>query len=296
MLYLKADVTTPLSYISCGQFLSSGNWMHAKRNIDSFELIYGIKGCAYIQQDEDKYEITEGTALLLLPGHVHMGYQESIGEVSFYWMHFQCAGNFELLNSKIAQMQISSLTPGSYLNNSYHFITIPVLFKTNKNEKLNILIRQLLHCAFSKNDMALTTNYLLTLVLMELSQQILMSNSNDIGDGTNRKITEITEWLRININKDYSVEEIAKKFNFNKDYLCRIFKEHTGMSIIKYINGEKISKAKELLCCSEISIKEISSVLGFNDEKYFMKLFKNYENITPSEYRNSYYKIHLNDQ
>jgi AraC-like DNA-binding protein len=144
--------------------------------------------------------------------------------------------------------------------------------------------------------MTLTNNYLLTLVLMELSQQVVTSSSNDLRDETSRKFSEIIEWIRINSNKNYSVEEISKKFNFNKDYLCRIFKKHTSMSIVKYMNGVKIGKAKELLCSSELSIKEISYSLGFNDDKYFMKLFKIYENLTPSEYRSSYYKTHLNDK
>ncbi len=295
MLYLKADVTKPLSYISCGQFVKDANWIHEKRNLDSFEIIYGIKGCAYIQQDEDKYEVTPGKTLLLLPGHIHKGYKESENELSFYWIHFQCA-DFEILTSKAAQSLMFPLTSGSYLNNTCHFILVPVFFKSNESEKLVIQIRQLLHHAYSANCMALTNNYILTLVLMELSQQVVTSSSNDLRDETSRKFSEIIEWLRININKNYSVSEISQKFNFNKDYLCRIFKKHTGMSIVKYMNGVKIGKAKELLCSSELSIKEISYSLGFNDDKYFMKLFKTHENLTPSEYRSSYYKTHLNDK
>jgi AraC-like DNA-binding protein len=296
MLYLRADVTNPLSYISCGQFVKDGNWIHDKRNIDSFEIIYGIKGCAYIQQDDDKFEVTPGKTLLLLPGHVHKGYKESEGEVSFYWMHFKCVDNFEMLSSKAAQSIMFPLTSDSYLNKSCHFVMIPVFFKPNESEKLIIQTRQLLHCAYSKNCMTLTNNYLLTLVLMEISQQVITSSANNLHDETSRKFSEIIEWLKININKTYSVTEIANKFNFNKDYLCRVFKKHTGMPIIKYMNSVKISKAMELLCCSELSIKEISYSLGFNDDKYFMKLFKEYENLTPSEYRSSYYRTHLNNE
>lgn len=296
MLYLKSDVTKPLSYISCGQFVKDNHWIHEKRNIDSFEIIYGIKGCAYIQQDDDKFEVTPGKTLLLLPGHIHKGYQESEGEVSFYWMHFKCTDHFDILNSKAAQSLMLPLTSGSYLNNSCHFVMIPVFFKPNESEKLIIQIRQLLHCAYSMNRMTLTNNYLLTLVLMELSQQVVTYYSNDLHDETSRKFIEIIEWLRINISKNYSISEISKKFNFNNDYLCRLFKKHTGLSIVKYINGVKIGKAKELLCFSEFSIKEISYSLGFNDDKYFMKLFKTYENLTPSEYRNSYYRTRLNDK
>ena len=144
--------------------------------------------------------------------------------------------------------------------------------------------------------MSLTNNYLLTLILMELSQQALSAlPPQGRQDRTSRVFSEMNEWLRLNVSKNYTVEEIADKFNFNKDYLCRLFKKHTGMPLIKYINGLKIAKAKELLCCSALSIKEIAYALGYKDEKYFMKLFKACENLTPTAYRGSYYLTHLNN-
>jgi hypothetical protein len=136
MLYLKADVTKPLSYISCGQFVKGGDWIHDKRSIDSFEMIYGIKGCAYIQQDENKFEVTPGKTLLLLPGHIHKGYKKSESEISFYWMHFQCADNFEILTGKTAQSLMFLLTSESYLNKSCHFVIIPVFLSPMKVKSL----------------------------------------------------------------------------------------------------------------------------------------------------------------
>lgn len=296
MLYLKADVTKPLSYISCGNFIYDCNWIHTKRNLDSFELIYVLKGCAYIQQYNEKFEVTAGKSLSLLPGHVHMGYQETKGEVSFYWIHFKCGEPFKILSDKTIQPDVMPLTVGSYINNSYYHVIIPLLFKPAESEKLIIQFRQLLHCTYAKNYMSLTKDYFITLVLMELSHQVISSFSDDVRDEKSRKLVELFEWLRINMNKDFSVKEIAIRFNFNKDYLCRIFKEQTGTSIIKYINDTKILKTREMLCSSELSIKEISYIIGFKDKKYFMELFKQHEGLTPSEYRKSYSGTHLNDK
>ena len=65
---------------------------------------------------------------------------------------------------------------------------------------------------------------------------------------------------------------------------------------MEYINGMKVAKAKELLSHSDQTVKEIAFSLGFDDEKYFMKLFKNYERITPTQYRNIYYKTYINNR
>lgn len=62
-----------------------------------------------------------------------------------------------------------------------------------------------------------------------------------------------------------------------------------------YINNLRLSKSKNLLLNSNLNIKEISKELGFIDEKYFLKLFKKYENITPKQYRNAFIKAYLNN-
>lgn len=296
MLFFKTDIVKPVAYISCGQFLSTGNWSHKKRNIDSFEIIYGIKGCAYLQQDDEKYVVSPGSVLLILPGHIHEGFRESVGEVSFYWMHFKCSENYEFFNDKSAQVQLTPFASGSYSNDICHFAMMPIFFKPAENEKLIILIKQLLHSAYAESYKTLVPNYLLTLILMELTQQAAACQLNTVQNVNSKKLNDIIEWLRINFDKNYTIETIARKFDFNKDYLRRIFKEHTGLPIVKYINGLKISEAKKCLMNSELSVKEISYTLGFSDEKYFMKLFKAYENITPTEFRNSYYRTHLNSK
>lgn len=88
----------------------------------------------------------------------------------------------------------------------------------------------------------------------------------------------------MNIYEDLSVKEVANTFSFNSDHLTLLFKKKLGMSTIRYLNTLKLNKAKELLCTTNKTIKEISYELKFKDEKYFMKLFKNYEGITPSKF------------
>jgi YesN/AraC family two-component response regulator len=58
----------------------------------------------------------------------------------------------------------------------------------------------------------------------------------------------------------------------------------------------KISKAKELLIRTNESIKMIAFAIGINDEKYFMRLFKKYEKVTPSEFRQAYYRVLMNNE
>lgn len=298
MFYFKASLDRPFSYISSGQFISEGNWIHNKRNMDSFEIIIGLKGTAYIMQDDIKYEVVPSSVLLLLPGHTHTGYRHSTGETSFYWLHFYCHGQNSILNRRDALDEISPLNSTPYFNKLNDSIMLPVFWQPESIEKSVILFKQLLHIANSGYYSSFCTDYSLTTLLLELSQQFIHASINLDGlpntGGGNFNI--LLEWIRLNITEEFTIDELAEKFNYNKDYMSRMFKKHLGVSPRKYINGMKILKAKEYLCQFDLSIKEIAYKLGFKDEKYFMKLFKEYENLTPSTYRNAYYRTMYNNE
>jgi len=58
----------------------------------------------------------------------------------------------------------------------------------------------------------------------------------------------------------------------------------------------KIEKAKKMLSLTNDPLKEIAYKLGIQDVKYFMKLFKSYEKLTPTQYHNAFYLTHLNSK
>jgi hypothetical protein len=117
--------------------------------MDSFEIIIGVNGTAYIMQDDIKYEVVPGSVLLLLPGHTHMGYQCSTGYTSFYWLHFYCHGQTSILNRKDVLNEISPLNSSPYFNKLNDSIILPTFWKPESIEKSVILFKQLLHIANS---------------------------------------------------------------------------------------------------------------------------------------------------
>jgi len=91
------------------------------------------------------------------------------------------------------------------------------------------------------------------------------------------------------------MERFIKKFNvllcnisYNADYLSTAFRRYTGIPLMKYITKERISNAKNQLLNTTDGIKEIAWRVGFEDEKTFMKRFKQLEDITPTTYRNAF--------
>jgi AraC-like DNA-binding protein len=295
MRYFKTGIERPSEFISGGLFVSDGPWIHANRIVESFEVIIGINKCLYISQGKVEYEVNPGDVLLLLPGQVHEGYKECEEGVSFFWLHFLAGENYEIFEEDGLASQLSKLNKPDSTKYSSE-VYIPLFSAPRRIERINILFQQILHVVSSNYYTRQAANYITTSLLIELSEQMISDyyTSSQLSQ-SDYNISEIVEWIRIHALDDISAADVAEKFTYNKDYLSRFFKKKTGFNLQEYIHLMKIAKAKDLLTRSMRSIKYISERVGFNDEKYFMRLFKRYENMTPTEYRKAFYKIHMNN-
>lgn len=99
-------------------------------------------------------------------------------------------------------------------------------------------------------------------------------------------IEELDAYIRLHYRENLNLTDLADKYHFNHSYLTRIFKKQKGQSPLKLINSLRIEDAKELLLNPELSIREISEMLGFSDQHYFSRSFKNSTGLSPNEYRN----------
>ncbi|MDS0526327.1 AraC family transcriptional regulator [Clostridium sp. SHJSY1] len=102
---------------------------------------------------------------------------------------------------------------------------------------------------------------------------------------TYTNFSPILSYINENYNKISTLDEIANKFYISKFYLCHLFKENIGLTLVQYINKIKIQNACDMLINTTLSISEIGGVCGFNSSMYFCKTFKQALSITPSEFR-----------
>ena len=84
------------------------------------------------------------------------------------------------------------------------------------------------------------------------------------------------------------VSYFAEKLNLSNNYLTDMLRSITGQSAQQHIHEKLISKAKELLSSTELSVSQIAYQLGFEYPQSFSKLFKNKTNKTPREFRTFY--------
>ncbi|HHW01146.1 MAG TPA: response regulator [Clostridiaceae bacterium] len=86
-------------------------------------------------------------------------------------------------------------------------------------------------------------------------------------------------------NQGITLNEIASKLNITPEYLGMLFNKEMGVSFSTYIKEYRINKAKEILIGKDVKLYEVAEKVGYNDPKYFCKVFKEVTNQTPSEYR-----------
>lgn len=85
-----------------------------------------------------------------------------------------------------------------------------------------------------------------------------------------------------------TLEEIALKLNVTSEYLGTQFKKEIGVSFSTYTKRYRIDKAKKLLIGTDLKLFQISEMIGYNDPKYFSKVFKEIIGYLPGEYRKLY--------
>ncbi len=97
-------------------------------------------------------------------------------------------------------------------------------------------------------------------------------------------------FVKAHLADDISLEVIAAAVNTNPSYLSRIFKKECGETLSEYITRLRIEKAKELLVLPDQLVYLVSESVGYHDSTYFSTIFKKYTGMSPTEYRNRFYR------
>ncbi|MGI8468346.1 MAG: helix-turn-helix transcriptional regulator [Pyrinomonadaceae bacterium] len=104
---------------------------------------------------------------------------------------------------------------------------------------------------------------------------------------TNKKMLLLKEKILAEIKKPPTVEELAVWANVSPSRLRQIFKQETGMPFVTYTRHLQLERARESLETTLDNIQQISVAVGFHDQSYFNRLFKEKYGLTPIEYRDN---------
>jgi len=97
-------------------------------------------------------------------------------------------------------------------------------------------------------------------------------------------------YIHDHIQDPISMKDMASLCHLSSSYFSRIFTRDVGENFVSYVNRQKIVLSQKMLRESSKSISQIAAELGFQDTSHYISLFKRYEGITPTVYRQYNYK------
>ncbi|TWO33445.1 AraC family transcriptional regulator [Seonamhaeicola sediminis] len=239
-----------------------------KKGANQYIFIYCTKGKGEIYINDERTEVNPNQ-FFIIPKKVKHEYRAYDNDPwSIYWFHFNGP-----LADKLYKRYESTQTK-NYKNIPFSIDRI------NSFEK----IFNLFNSTYLENHIEyanlLSLNFISNFIYHDFEYNI-KSNSDDT------TVNSIIKYLLNNLDKKFTLDEIASKFNYSKSYLHTKFKAKTGYPLLVFFNLKKVQKACELLNYTDLSIKEISFKVGYEDPLYFSRIFKNFMEKSPRNYRQS---------
>ncbi|QWH20495.1 helix-turn-helix domain-containing protein [Bacillus mycoides] len=132
--------------------------------------------------------------------------------------------------------------------------------------------------------------------ILKLMEEAIMDFTNRVHQLNEEKysatITDCQHYIYDHLYDNITLDHLAQMCHLSPNYLSSLFKKEVGKPLSEYIQRQRVDEAKKLLLLTNHSILDIGMWLNFNDQSYFIKIFKKYTGITPRQFRNDHFPDH----
>lgn len=231
---------------------------------------YILEGKGIYQVNDRKYQLSKGQGFLIEPDAMTFYQADPENPWTYLWIGVS----------------------GSRVKHFIHDIGLnsdQLTFQCENGEVLRQIVLDML-----KHTKPTTSNvYFLQGKLYEffsvLTDEIALEVRDEIFP-ENDYIQEALAYIRSNYSKGIHVNDIADHLRVNRSYLYTLFKKKLGISPKDFLTRFCISRAREQLPLTELSIEQIAQSCGYRDALVFSKVFKSRVGLTPTEYRKQHRK------
>ncbi len=250
---------------------------------DFWEFVYVDKESIVCYADGVEIILNKGEILFHKPNEFHILAANGKNPPNVFIVSFVCKSEamkfFE--NKKISVAKNNAKYIYNILNEGRK--TFDISFSDPNLKKMQLLSSP------SLGGEQIIKNYLEIFLINLLRSQTETEGTNNIfireKEYAVKQISDLIYLLENSVYTTLTIDEILKNTYYGRAYLMRLFKKETGYSIMEYFIKLKIDKAKDLLRDKQLSVREISDKLAFNEPNYFTKTFKRITGFTPLAYR-----------
>lgn len=163
--------------------------------------------------------------------------------------------------------------------NQYHF--------DNDTEVTGLINKLIRVCSGSETGKDIFADLSLKELLIRLvqSQHLRQVVAESESSNNQSRLHYVLSYIHEHLTEKIAVDALSRKAYLSRNVFFKWFKEQFGITPLDYINQERIKLAKQLLAKQQYKVQTVSSMCGFSDVNYFVRLFRKMEGITPNTYR-----------
>ncbi len=229
-------------------------------------MIFNLSGKGWVRLENKLYTVSPNQVAFLPAGLPHAyGADDSI-PWNIYWMHV--SGK----DAKAFSQRLDSIVQ-------------EYVFDVVKAEPLIELFEAAIRFSLAPLDYKTMTK--LTMLAHQILGESLMQwkgkrQASRVIEG---RILRSIHYMQESLDKNLSLEELARVATLSIPHYSSLFKSHTGSSPLRFFTRLRLQKACRLMEDPGQSLEAIAFQLGFNDSFYFGRIFKKYFDMSPSRYR-----------
>ena len=251
----------PFCCTEAGIFYAREQFNTIRDTKDSCLLFLTLEGCGIITQNGTTVRLTPGTALFMnCRSPQSYCTDPETGIWTHYWIHTDGSGVQALQEMLLNDGKIRSFDADDSL--------IPLFDKVLKNMENQ--------SAYTVMTVSLAIHQILTYLITHNTVAISMNQ---------KAIRRTADWLSVHYNEPMDLDALLDMAGMSKSYYMRQFRQYIGTTPYNYLLSLRMTKAKELLEVTDMTIHEIAIETGFSDDASFSTRFSSMVGISPLKYR-----------
>ena len=244
----------------------------ATRNHYLFHYI--ISGTGTLMADNAKgetqtYSIKSGQGFLIFPGQITTYIADQNLPWEYVWIEFDGLRVKEAID--LTELSVNS----------------PVYHSHSKDLREQLMNEMLYIVHHAKESLfhLIGHLYLFLDYLTQSAKSTKLVQSSKMSD---YYIKEAINYIEENFQNNITIEDIAAVCGINRSYFGKIFRNSIGRSPQEFLMNYRMVKATELLKLTSLSIAEIGSAVGYENQLHFSRAFKTIYGVSPREWRNQH--------
>lgn len=235
---------------------------------------YVLSGTGTLMSDNSKgvtqtFSIKSGQGFLIFPGQINTYFADEHLPWEYMWIEFDGLRVKEALD-------LTELSPDT-----------PV-YRPRSKELRELLMQEMTYIVHHAKEAPMHLIGHLYLFLDYLTRSATRTTPLHSSKMSDYYIKEAINFIEQNFQNNISIEEIAGVCGINRSYFGKIFRNSVGCSPQEFLMHYRMVKARELLKLTSLSIADIGSAVGYENQLHFSRAFKGIYGVSPREWRNRY--------